>query len=82
MGDDKLWHDAIHDHQVEYFASENGLTTDLVWELILKHGNNRKAVIKAAQDLKGDAKQHGQPTFYSPVESPSLLAKSVGRGKR
>ncbi|AID30579.1 transcriptional regulator [Mesorhizobium loti] len=49
MGGYKAWHDIIHDHQVESFASENGLTADLVWELILKHGNSRKAVIKAAQ---------------------------------
>ena len=58
MGDDKPWHDVIHDHQVECFASENGLTADLVWELILKYGNSRKAVIEAAQGLKGDVRQH------------------------
>ena len=51
MGGFKAWHDAIHDHQVECFASENGLTADLVWELILKHGNSRKAVIRAAQGV-------------------------------
>ena len=56
MGGYKAWHDAIHDHQVESFASENGLAADLVWELILKHGNSRKAVIKAAQGLKRDAR--------------------------
>ena len=55
MGGYKAWHDAIHDHQVESFASENGLTADLVWELILKYGNSRKAVIKAAQGLKAEA---------------------------
>ena len=58
MGGYKAWHDAIHDHQVESFASESGLAADLVWELILKHGNSRKAVIKAAQGLKRDARQH------------------------
>lgn len=58
MAGDKRRQDAIHDHQVEYFASENGLTPDLAWELILKHGNSRKAVIKAAQGLKGDVRQH------------------------
>ena len=69
MAGDKRRQDAIHDHQVEYFASENGLTPDLAWELILKHGNSRKAVIKAAQGLKGDVRQHASdepPTF--PVE--------------
>ena len=55
MGGYKAWHDAIHDHQVESFASENGLTADLVWELILKCGNSRKAVIKAAQGSKAEA---------------------------
>lgn len=79
MGDDKLWHGAIHDHQVGYFASKNGLTTDLAWELILKYGNNRKAVIKAARDLLW---QHGRPPACSPVEPPPPLAKSVGRRKR
>jgi hypothetical protein len=53
MTGDKRAHDAIHDHQVGYFARENGLSPDLVWELILKHGNSRKAVIEAAQVLKG-----------------------------
>ena len=51
MGGYKAWHDIIHDHQVESFASENGLTADLVCELILKHGNSRKAVIRAAQGV-------------------------------
>ena len=51
MAGDKRRQDAIHDHQVEYFASENGLTPDLAWELILKHGNSRKAVIRAAQGV-------------------------------
>lgn len=79
MGDDKLWHDAIHDHQVGHFASENGLTADLAWELMLKHGNNRKAVIKAAQGL---VRQHGRPPPCSPVEPPPPLTKSVGGRKR
>ena len=61
MAGDKRRQDAIHDHQVEYFASENGLTPDLAWELILKHGNSRKAVIKAARGLKGDV-QATRPT--------------------
>ncbi|BAV45362.1 hypothetical protein MLTONO_0459 [Mesorhizobium loti] len=60
MGGYKAWHDAIHDHQVERFASENGLPADLVWELILKHGNSRKAVMKAAQGLKDDVRRHGR----------------------
>ncbi|KRB24071.1 hypothetical protein ASD99_29405 [Mesorhizobium sp. Root695] len=51
-GDKRRQHD-IHDHQVGYFASKNGLSPDLTWELILKHGNSRKAVIEAAQGLKG-----------------------------
>ena len=56
-GDKRRQHD-IHDHQVEYFASENGLTPDLTWELILKHGNSRKAVIEAARGLKcGDSQR-------------------------
>ncbi|UVK45773.1 hypothetical protein BPNPMPFG_001343 [Mesorhizobium sp. AR07] len=67
MGGDKPWHDVIHDHQVECFASENGLTSDLAWELILKHGNSRKAVTKAAQGLKGmqgnTADQHPAPLW-------------------
>ncbi|MGO4642523.1 hypothetical protein AB4Z43_29265 [Mesorhizobium sp. 2RAF45] len=63
MGGYKAWRDAIHDHQVESFASENGLTADVVWELILKHGNSRKAVIKAAQSLKGDVRQHGSAPY-------------------
>ncbi|MBB6411947.1 hypothetical protein [Mesorhizobium sangaii] len=68
MAGDKRRQDAIHDHQVEYFASENGLTSDLAWELILKHGNSRKAVIKAAQGLKRDV-GNTQPTSpYFPVE--------------
>ena len=65
MGGYKAWHDDIHDHEVECFASENGLTADLVWELILKHGNSRKAVIKAAQGLKR-LRQHGRSAPYSP----------------
>ncbi len=60
MASDKRRQDSIHDHQVECFASENGLTPDLAWELIVKHGNSRKAVIKAAQGLKGDVRQHGR----------------------
>ncbi|QKC83611.1 hypothetical protein [Mesorhizobium sp. NZP2077] len=67
MASDKRRQDAIHDHQVEYFATENGLTPDLAWELIIKHGNSRKAVIKAAQGLKGDVRQH-QPVPCFPVE--------------
>ena len=59
-GDKRRQHD-IHDHQVEYFASENGLSPDLTWELILKHGNSRKAVIEAAQGLKGDDREHDRP---------------------
>ncbi|MER8845934.1 MULTISPECIES: hypothetical protein [Mesorhizobium] len=82
MGGHKGWHDAIHDHQVECFASENGLTADVVWELILKHGNNRKAVIKAAQGLKGDVRLHGRSTPRSPVEPTSTLTMSVGRRKQ
>ena len=75
MGGYKAWHDAIHDHQVESFASENGLTADLVWELILKHGNSREAVIKAAQGLKGDARQH-------PGGAEPPLTVSVARRKQ
>ncbi|UVK57584.1 hypothetical protein DBIPINDM_008194 (plasmid) [Mesorhizobium sp. AR02] len=82
MGGYKPWHDAIHDHQVECFASENGLTADLVWELILKHGNSRKALIKAAQGLKGDVRQHGRSAPYSPVEPTPPLTMSVGRRKQ
>lgn len=82
MGGYKAWHDAIHDHQVECFASENGLTADLVWELILKHGNSRKAVIKAAQGLKRDAMQHGRSAPYSPVEPTPPQTMSVGRRKQ
>ena len=82
MGGHKPWHDAIHDHQVECFASENGLTADLVWELILKHGNSRKAVIKAAQGLKGDVSKHGRSPPYSPVEPTPPLTMSVGRRKQ
>lgn len=78
MGGYKHWHDAIHDHQVECFASENGLTADLVWELILKHGNSRKAVIKAAQGLKGDVRQHGRSAPHSPQE-PTV---NVGQRKQ
>ncbi|QKC71347.1 hypothetical protein EB815_21085 [Mesorhizobium loti] len=74
MGGYKPWCDAIHDHQVECFASENGLTADLVWELILKHGNSRKAVIKAARGLEGDVRQHGGSAPCSPVEPTPLLA--------
>jgi hypothetical protein len=81
MARDKRRPDAIHDHQVEYFAWENGLTSDLAWELILKHGYSRKAVIRAAQGLKGDVRQHGRPTPYSPVE-PAPLAESAGQRKR
>ncbi|BCG87951.1 hypothetical protein MesoLj113c_40610 [Mesorhizobium sp. 113-3-9] len=77
MGGYKPWHDAIHDHQVECFASENGLTADLVWELILKHGNSRKAVIKAAQGLEGDVRQYGGSAPYSPVE-PTPLLTTIG----
>ena len=77
MASDKRRQDSIHDHQVECFASENGLTPDLAWELIVKHGNSRKAVIKAAQGLKGDVRQHGRPASCSPVEPPPL-EESVG----
>ncbi|QND55245.1 MULTISPECIES: hypothetical protein [Mesorhizobium] len=70
MGGFKPWHDAIHDHQVECFASENGLPADLVWELILKHGNSRKAVIKAAQGCRAAlATENGNP----PGEDPNHL---------
>jgi FkbM family methyltransferase len=61
-GDGKLWQEAIHDHQVERFASDNGLTTDEAWQLILKHGNNRKAVIRAAQGLTKSLQPGGKPT--------------------
>jgi hypothetical protein len=54
MAGDKRRRDVIHDHQVEYFAWENGLTSDEAWELILKHGNNRGIVIKAAKALRSD----------------------------
>ncbi|MER9338935.1 hypothetical protein NKJ06_34410 [Mesorhizobium sp. M0293] len=77
MAGDKRRQDAIHDHQVEYFAWENGLTPDLAWELILKHGNSRKAVIKAAQGLKDDVRRHRGPAPYSPVK-PAPLAESAG----
>ncbi|UVK57491.1 hypothetical protein DBIPINDM_008467 (plasmid) [Mesorhizobium sp. AR02] len=76
MGGNKPWHDAIHDHQVECFAPENGLPADLVWELILKHGNSRKAVIKAAQGLKG------RSAPYFPVAPTPPLTMSVGRRKQ
>lgn len=82
MGGYKAWHDAIHDHQVECFASENGLTADLVWELILKHGNSREAVIRAAQGLERGARQHGRSAPYSPVEPTPPLTMSVGRRKQ
>lgn len=82
MGGYKPRHDAIHDHQVECFASENGLTADLVWELILKHGNSRKAVIKAAQGLKGDVRRHGRSAPYSPVEPTTPPTMGVGQRKR
>ncbi|GLQ82624.1 hypothetical protein GCM10007881_61470 [Mesorhizobium huakuii] len=82
MGGYKAWHDAIHDHQVECFASENGLTADLVWELILKHGNSRKAVIKAAQGLKRDVRQHSRSAPNSPAEPTPPLTTSVGRRKQ
>jgi hypothetical protein len=66
MAGDKRRQDTIHDHHVEYFASENGLSPDLAWELILKHGYSRKAMIKAAQDLKGDVRQPtaDQPPYF------------------
>lgn len=80
MGGYKHWHDAIHDHEVECFASENGLTADLVWELILKYGNSRQAVIKAAQGLK--VMRHGRSTPYSPAEPTPSLTMSVGRPKQ
>lgn len=72
MAGNKRRHDAIHDHQVEHFASENGLTGDLAWALILTHGNSRKAVIKAAQGLKGDVRQHGadQPLLPGRARTP------------
>ena len=31
MGGYQPWHDALHDHQVECFASKNGMAADLVW---------------------------------------------------
>jgi len=31
MGGYQTWHDALHDHQVECFASKNGMAADLVW---------------------------------------------------
>jgi hypothetical protein len=65
MAGDKRRDDAIHDHHVEYFASENGLSPDLTWELILKHGNSRKAVIEAAQGLKDDDRQYGRPAPHA-----------------
>jgi len=81
MGGNGPWHDAIHDHQVEGFASENGLTADLVWELILKHGNSRKAVMKAAQSLKADVRQHGRSAPPAGKPTPPL-ATNLGRQKR
>ncbi|MGX8007830.1 hypothetical protein ACVDG8_001875 [Mesorhizobium sp. ORM8.1] len=72
MGGNKAWHDAIHDHEVECFASENGLTADLVWELILKHGNSRETVIKAAQGLK-PLRQHGRLAINPLGENPNSL---------
>ncbi|BCG70674.1 hypothetical protein MesoLj113a_18320 [Mesorhizobium sp. 113-1-2] len=73
MGGYKAWHDDIHDHQVECFAAENGLPADLVWELILKHGNSRKAVIKAAQDLRQrDRSAPPSSGCLGPIEAISL----------
>ena len=81
MGGYKAWHDAIHDHQVESFASESGLAADLVWELILKHGNSRKAVIKAAQGLKRGATQHpSRAEAPADDEPPKKGPKSAGPG--
>ena len=82
MGGYKPRHDAIHDHQVECFAAENGLTADLVWELILEHGNSRKAVIKAAQGLKGDVRRQGRSAPYSPVGPTPSQKMSVDQRKR
>ena len=76
MGGCKAWHDAFHDHEVERFASERGFTADLVWELILEHGNSRKAVMKAAQLLRGDDVNTDDQHPAPPLEPTPPLTKA------
>jgi hypothetical protein len=70
MAGGKRRRDVIHDHQVECFALDHGLTSDEAWELILKHGNNRETVFKAAQALRGDdGPQPTCPPLVDPMPS-------------
>jgi hypothetical protein len=80
LADDKCSHDAIHDHQVENFARENGLTPDLVWDLIRKCGNGRKAVIEAAQRMRGDkSNRQATRTQQTPLARQSRVLRGSGQ---
>lgn len=43
---------ADEDHEVEYFARENGVTIEQVSELIKANGNDRSVLIEAARALR------------------------------
>jgi hypothetical protein len=59
MADDKTKHDkrdtsrvaAGQDYEVDYFAKRHGLTKQQALDLIKRHGNNRAALDRAAQDM-------------------------------
>ena len=61
MADDKSKRDfrdrdrvsASEEHEVEYFARQNGITTGQVHDLIRKHGNDRATLTEAAKALRG-----------------------------
>ncbi|RWB06067.1 DUF3606 domain-containing protein [Mesorhizobium sp.] len=40
------------DHEIEYFAQQNGVSADQVRQLIKGNGNNRAALTEAARALR------------------------------